>query len=175
MCICQVELPCPWYCIKLGCDHIEVYAIQYSLYAIWFALRHTDDIQWCSEEGTESRLWRRANCIAYSEYRLVYTILLCDHSLMKLNTCVKCNKRSYIHIVGQTHEYVTYIHQVIFYSMKASQKWNSHTCNVNRFHFPWIDGCRKSMTFLKQNIAYISRYLTWFYIESCLVLWKCTV
>ena len=33
----------------LGCDHIGVYCIRYSLYAIWFALRHrrySSDVAW---------------------------------------------------------------------------------------------------------------------------------
>ncbi len=63
------ELSIAW----LGCDHIEVYGIRYTICS-----PPQMTFKWCNEEGTESCLWRRANRIAYSEYR----ILLCDHSLI---------------------------------------------------------------------------------------------
>ncbi len=56
-----------------GCDHIEVYAIQYMLYDL---LSATDAFKWCSVEGAKSGLWRRPNCIANT-----VLILLCDPSL----------------------------------------------------------------------------------------------
>ena len=52
--------------VPLGLVHIEVYAIR-------FALCHRRHLSDGSMEVAESRLWRRAKCIVYNEYRIVYT------------------------------------------------------------------------------------------------------
>ena len=53
-----------------GCDHIEVYGIRYTICS---PLQTT--FKWCSMEGAESRLWRRANHLVYSKYRIPYTFM----------------------------------------------------------------------------------------------------
>ncbi len=50
--------------------------IRYSLYAIWFALRHRRDSVPSSlplATSLDCHLWRRANRITYNEYRIPYT------------------------------------------------------------------------------------------------------
>ena len=58
-------------------------SIQYTVFDIRYTIRFSPQTWFRSFHATslECCLWRRANHVAYSEYR-IYSILLCDHSLM---------------------------------------------------------------------------------------------
>ncbi len=66
------DYTCSW---PLGCDHMKVYAIRYSLYAIRYALRH----RWHSSDSA----WKERNLVCGGEQSVVYSKyrILCDHSL----------------------------------------------------------------------------------------------
>ncbi len=72
-CLHRVFLFLKVQCSLLGFDHIEVCRICYTLDTICSSLQTS--FKWCSKEATESRLWRRANRIAYSVYFYVITAL----------------------------------------------------------------------------------------------------
>ncbi len=52
--------------------------IRYTVFAIRYTICSPlkTTFKWCSEETTESRLWRRANRIEYREYRIPYSYVI---------------------------------------------------------------------------------------------------